>query len=89
MGLRQYNPLSYQPLLQYGLPVLLHDVLKRPKEVFLETEIRQLSFLQELHGELPQWVHCKDGYILIGVTAHLHTGTQKDNNNGSFLSGHL
>lgn len=53
------------------LPVLLHDVLKRPEEVLLEAEVGQLSFLQELHGELPQGVHGKDGYILVGVTAHL------------------
>lgn len=62
---------THPPILQYSLPVLLHDVLKRPEKVFLEAEVGQLSFLQELHGELPQWVHSKDGYILIGVTAHL------------------
>lgn len=35
-------------------PVLFHDVLKGPEEVLLEAEVSQLSFLQELHGELPQ-----------------------------------
>lgn len=40
--------------MQYYLPVLLHDVLKWPEEVLLEAEIGQLSFLQELHGELSQ-----------------------------------
>lgn len=51
-------------------------MLKRPEEVFLEAEIGQLSFLQELHGELPQRVHSKDGYILIGVTTHLEEDHQ-------------
>ncbi len=40
--------------LQRSSPVLLHDVLKRPEEVFLEAEVGELSFLQELHGKLPQ-----------------------------------
>lgn len=53
------------------LPVLLNNVLKRPEEVFLEAEVGQLSFLQELHGELPQGVHSKDRYIFIGIAAHL------------------
>lgn len=67
----KYSLSSQPPILQNSLPVLLHDVLKGPEEVFLEAEVGQLSFLQELHGELPQWVHSKDGYILIRVTAHL------------------
>lgn len=35
-------------------PVLLNNVLKRPQEIFLEAEVGQLAFLQELHGQLPQ-----------------------------------
>lgn len=58
-------------LYQLYLPVLLHDVLKGPQEVFLEAEISQLSFLKELHGKLPQRVHGENGHILIRVTAHL------------------
>lgn len=69
--MRRDSPSSLPLILQYSLPVLLHDVLKRPEEVLLEAEVGQLSFLQELHGELPQRVHSKDGYILIRVTAHL------------------
>lgn len=54
-----------------SLPVLLHDVFKWPEEVLLEAEVSQLSFLQELHGQLPQRVHRKDGHVLVGVAAHL------------------
>jgi len=56
-------------------PVLLHDVLKGPEEVLLEAEVGQLSFLQELHGELPQRVHGEDGDVLVGVAAHLEEHT--------------
>lgn len=52
-------------------PVLLYDVLKRPQEVLLEAEVGQLSFLQELHGQLPQRVHGEYGHVLVGVAAHL------------------
>lgn len=63
-------------MFQRSVPVLLHDVLKRPEEVFLEAEIGKFSFLQELHGELSQRVNSENGYVLIGVTAHLHKRQQ-------------
>lgn len=54
-----------------SLPVLFHDVLKRPQKVFLESEVGQLPLLQKLHGQLPERVHCENGHIFIGITANL------------------
>lgn len=54
------------------LPVLFHDVLKRPQKVLLESEVGQLPLLQKLHGQLPERVHCKNCHIFIGITANLH-----------------
>lgn len=63
---------TLRPLLRFRtLPVLFNNVLERPEEVFLEAEVGQLSFLQELHGELPQGIHSKDRHIFIGIAAHL------------------
>lgn len=56
----------------FVLPVLFHDVLKRSQKVFLEPEVGQLPFLQKLHGQLPQRVHCENCHIFIGITANLH-----------------
>lgn len=52
-------------------PVLLHDVLKGPQEVLLESKIRQLSLLQKFHGKLPERIHCENSNVLIGITADL------------------
>ena len=57
---------------QQTLPVLFHDVLKRPQEVFLESEVGQLPLLQKLHGQLPERVHRENGHVFIGTTANLH-----------------
>ena len=46
-------------------------MLKGPEEVFLEAKVGQFSFLQELHGKLPQGIHSKDGDVFIGIAAHL------------------
>ena len=56
-----------------SLPVLFHDVLKRPQKVFLESEVGEFPLLQKLHGQLPERVHCKDRHIFIGITANLQT----------------
>lgn len=50
--------------------VLLHDVLEGPQEVLLESEVRELPFLDELHGQLSQAVHGKEGYVLIRTATH-------------------
>jgi len=64
-------------------PVLLHDVFEGSQEVLLEPEVGQLALLQELHGQLPQRVHGKDGDVLIGVAAHLDVDVNKHHNNQS------
>lgn len=55
------------------LLVSLHDVLKGSEEVLLEPEVSQLSFLQKLHGQLTQGVCHKEGHLLAGQAADLHT----------------
>lgn len=57
-------------------------MFKRPEEIFLETEVGELSFFYEFHGELPQGIHRKESYIFIRITPNLQkkkdTCTSKD-----------
>lgn len=46
-------------------------MFKRPEEIFLETEVGELSFFYEFHGELPKGIHRKESYILIRITPNL------------------
>lgn len=66
----------------YWLPVSFHDMFKRPEEIFLETEVGKFSFFYEFHGELPQGIHCKEGYVFIRITPNLwkKKTTSKDKN---------
>lgn len=65
------------------LPVLFHDVLKRPQEILLKSEVGQFSLLQKLHGQLPERIHGEDSDVLVGITAHLRgkRGTTRENFN--------
>lgn len=57
-----------------SLPVLFHDMLKRPQKVFLESEVGELALLQEFHGQLPERVHSENRHIFICVTSNLRGG---------------
>lgn len=48
-----------------------HGVLKRFQELLLEAEVRQLVFLQEIHGKLAQSIESEEADIGIVVTADL------------------
>lgn len=61
-----------QTYMESFLPVLFHDVLKRPQKVFLEPEVGQLPFLQKLHGQLPEGVHGENRHVFVGITADLN-----------------
>ena len=54
-----------------NIPVSFHDMFKRPEKVFLESEVGKLSLLYKLHGELPQWIHRKEGYVLKWAASNL------------------
>ena len=50
---------------------MVHCVLERLKEVFLELEVRQFFLLQEPHRQLAQSIQGKEGNVRIGVRADL------------------
>ena len=46
-------------------------MFERTKEFFLEAEVRKLSFLYELCGELSEGIHSKHSCIFIMITPDL------------------
>ena len=57
--------------LLFNKPVFLHDMLKWPQEILLESEIGKLPFLQKFHGQLSQRVNSKERNVLVGITSNL------------------
>lgn len=52
------------------LPIFLHDVLKRPEEVFLKSEVGKLALLNKLGSQLSQRIHCEKRDILSRTTSY-------------------
>ena len=55
----------------HALPISLHDMFKRPEEIFLKSEVSKFPFFYKFHGQLTEGINGKECYIFIGVTPDL------------------
>lgn len=55
---------------QVELPVLFHNMLERPEEVFLEPEVGEFALLDEFSGQLSQRVHGEERDLLPRATSY-------------------
>lgn len=67
LGLAIYNLryASHNHVPDTRVPITFHYHLKRPQELFLESEVRKLSLFDEFHGQLTQRVHRKYGNVFV------------------------